>query len=199
MLLAVENAPPGKRAWYGMFPQLGAPLGFILSGGVFLLLSRLFTDEQFFAFGWRIPFLASAVLVIWALRAPDDHRDAGVSARPPKRHERVKVPMLTVFRDHPRPLGSRHPDFAVSVRALLLHDGVCAVVGHVDARLFAQQFLIMQLFAILFFALTIPIAAVIADAAAARRAIWVNVGDCRLRRRHGAAVRRPARSARCRC
>src|ERR687883_794880 len=64
VLLAVENAPPEKRAWYGMFPQLGAPLGFFLSGGVFLLLSRWLTDQQFFAFGWRLPFLASAVLVL---------------------------------------------------------------------------------------------------------------------------------------
>ena len=79
MLLATENAPPGKRAWYGMFPQLGAPLGFLFSGGVFLLLSRLLTDEQFFAFGWRIPFLASAVLVLVGLYVRlDDHRDAGL-------------------------------------------------------------------------------------------------------------------------
>src|SRR5712692_6558370 len=62
VLLAVENAPPGKRAWYGMFPQLGAPVGFLFSGSVFLLLSARLTDRQFFAFGWRIPFLASAVL-----------------------------------------------------------------------------------------------------------------------------------------
>ena len=61
VLLAIENAPPGKRAWYGMFPQLGAPVGFFFSGGVFLALSRYFTDQQFFDFGWRIPFLASAV------------------------------------------------------------------------------------------------------------------------------------------
>ena len=67
MLLAIENAPPGKRAWYGMFPQLGAPIGFLFSGGVFLLLSRFLDDEQFFAFGWRIPFLASAVLVLVGL------------------------------------------------------------------------------------------------------------------------------------
>src|SRR6202007_3420048 len=60
VLLAIENAPPQKRAWYGMFPQLGAPVGFFLSGGVFLLLSRWLTDKQFFAFGWRGPFLADA-------------------------------------------------------------------------------------------------------------------------------------------
>src|SRR5471030_2419729 len=63
VLLAVENAPPGKRAWYGMFPQLGAPIGFLFSGGIFLLLSETLTNEQFFAYGWRLPFLASSALV----------------------------------------------------------------------------------------------------------------------------------------
>ena len=67
VLLAVENAPPGKRAWYGMFPQLGAPVGFFFSGSVFLVLSRVLSNEQFFAFGWRIPFLASALLVLVGL------------------------------------------------------------------------------------------------------------------------------------
>src|ERR1700709_227205 len=56
VLLATENAPPGKRAWYGMFPQLGAPIGFLVSSGTFLLLSKTLTDQQFFDFGWRIPF-----------------------------------------------------------------------------------------------------------------------------------------------
>src|SRR6202007_412695 len=56
VLLAVENAPPNKRALYGMFPQLGAPIGFFFSGGLFLLLSRWLTNEQFFSFGWRLPF-----------------------------------------------------------------------------------------------------------------------------------------------
>src|SRR5688572_3390255 len=67
VLLAVENAPPDKRAWYGMFPQLGAPIGFLFSGGIFLVLSAWLSDEQFFAYGWRLPFLASSVLVILGL------------------------------------------------------------------------------------------------------------------------------------
>src|SRR5262245_8303900 len=57
VLLATENAPPDKRAWYGMFPQLGAPIGFLFSGSVYLLLTTTFSDEQFFSWGWRIPFL----------------------------------------------------------------------------------------------------------------------------------------------
>ena len=67
VLLAVENAPPGRRAWYGMFPQLGAPIGFLFSGGVFLALSKWLTNDQFFSYGWRTPFLASSVLVIVGL------------------------------------------------------------------------------------------------------------------------------------
>src|SRR5450432_4155468 len=61
VLLATENAPLGKRAWYGMFPQLGAPLGFLCSSGVFLLLTQQLTDGEFFSYGWRLPFLASAL------------------------------------------------------------------------------------------------------------------------------------------
>ena len=101
VLLAIENAPPGKRAWYGMFPQLGAPIGFFFSGGVFLALSAWLTDEQFFAFGWRIPFLASAALVIGRpVRTAHDHRDAGVPAGGRAGASAVKVPMVAVFAAH---------------------------------------------------------------------------------------------------
>ena len=79
VLLATENAPPGKRAWYGMFPQLGAPVGFSSRAAIFLLLSRWLTDAQFFAWGWRVPFLSSAVLVlIGPLHAAQNHRDASL-------------------------------------------------------------------------------------------------------------------------
>jgi len=66
-LLAAEYAPEGRRGWFGMFPQLGPPIGFLCAVGSFLLLSNLLDDAQFRAWGWRIPFLASAVLVIIGL------------------------------------------------------------------------------------------------------------------------------------
>src|SRR5215203_6393903 len=100
VLLAVENAPPGKRAWYGMFPQLGAPVGFFFSGSVFLALSRLLSDDQFFRFGWRIPFVASAALVIVGLYVRLTITETPIFREAVSRRERVKVPMLTVFRDH---------------------------------------------------------------------------------------------------
>jgi MFS family permease len=62
-LLAVENAPPGWKARYGMFPQLGAPVGFLAANGLFLILGLVLDDEAFRSWGWRIPFLASALLV----------------------------------------------------------------------------------------------------------------------------------------
>src|SRR5688572_31010343 len=100
VLLATENAPPGKRAWYGMFPQLGAPIGFIFSGSVFLLLSRGLSDDQFFRFGWRIPFLASAALVVVGLYVRLTITETPVFRDAVHRSGRVKVPMVVVFRDH---------------------------------------------------------------------------------------------------
>jgi len=107
VLLAIENAPPGKRAWYGMFPQLGAPIGFICSAGIFLLLSASLTDDQFFAFGWRIPFLASAVLVAVGLYVRLRIHETPVFREALQRRERVTLPMLTVVRDHPPGRSSR--------------------------------------------------------------------------------------------
>src|SRR5450631_1494018 len=104
VLLAIENAPPIKRALYGMFPQLGAPLGFLLSGGIFLLLSRWLTDKQFFAFGWRLPFLASAVLVLLGLYVRLTITETPVFQASVQRAERVGFPMLTVLRRHSRAL-----------------------------------------------------------------------------------------------
>jgi metabolite-proton symporter len=74
-LVATENAPAGKRAWYGTFPQLGAPLGFIIANTIFLLINFALPhpegtaqrSEAFLAWGWRVPFLFSAVMVIIGL------------------------------------------------------------------------------------------------------------------------------------
>jgi metabolite-proton symporter len=66
-LLAAEHAPKGRRGWFGMFPQLGPPVGFLFAVGSFLLLSQWLDDAAFREWGWRIPFLASALLVMVGL------------------------------------------------------------------------------------------------------------------------------------
>ncbi|HTW47995.1 MAG TPA: MFS transporter [Acidobacteriaceae bacterium] len=102
VLLAVENAPPRRRAFYGMFPQLGAPLGFMLSGVSFLILSRALSNQQFLSFGWRIPFLASSVLVLLGLYVRLTITETPIFREAAERGEPVKVPLLDVLRHYPR-------------------------------------------------------------------------------------------------
>jgi metabolite-proton symporter len=176
VLLAVENAPPGKRAWYGMFPQLGAPLGFLCSGGIFLALSEWLSDDQFFRFGWRIPFLASALLVVVGLYVRLALTETPVFQAVVTRQERVKVPALVVFRDHASTLviGT----FAALVTFVLFYlMTVFALSWGTTALGYTRQtFLLIQLFGILFFAATIPFSAVFADRHGRRRTlVWVTV------------------------
>src|ERR1700761_6112990 len=63
VLLATENAPEGKRNWYGMFPQLGAPLGLFLASGVFWSLLHFISQDGLLSWGWRVPFVASSGLI----------------------------------------------------------------------------------------------------------------------------------------
>ncbi len=175
VLLATENAPPGKRAWYGMFPQLGAPLGFFLSGSVFLALSHWLSDAQFFAFGWRIPFLASAVLVFLGLYVRLTITETPVFQKTRDRQERVKIPMLTVFREH---AGTLVIGVLVSLSVFVIFYlmTVFALSWGTTALGFnREQFLWIQLFGILFFALTIPWAAILAERGRRRMLMWVNL------------------------
>jgi metabolite-proton symporter len=174
VLLAIENAPPGRRAWYGMFPQLGAPVGFLFSGGVFLLLSDLLSDEQFFAFGWRLPFLASAVLVAIGLYVRLSITETPVFENALDR--RVRVPMLAVLRNHP---GTLVVGILVSLSAFVLFYLMTVFAlswGTAALGYSRERFLQIQLFGILFFALTIPLSAVIAERGRRVTAIGVNAG-----------------------
>ena len=175
VLLATENAPPGKRAWYGMFPQLGAPIGFFLSGGIFLLLTEVQTDAEFFAYGWRIPFLASALLVIVGLYVRLKIHETPDFQKVLEKNERVKVPVVTVFRDHGAMLvlGTL---IALATFVLFYLMTVFALSWGTTALHFSRKdFLIQQLFAVLFFGLTIPVAAVWADRhGRARTLIWIS-------------------------
>jgi metabolite-proton symporter len=174
VLLAVENAPPGRRAWYGMFPQLGAPIGFICSALSFLILSEWLTEEQFIRFGWRIPFIASSALVIVGLYVRLAIHETPVFRDALTRRERVKVPMLVVFRQYPKPLlvGTIS---ALATFVLFYLVTVFALAWGTTALGYSRrQFLLIQLFGILFFAATIPLAALLADRYGRRRTLlWV--------------------------
>jgi metabolite-proton symporter len=163
VLLAVENAPPNKRALYGMFPQLGAPIGFLLSGGTFLLLSRWLTDKQFFSFGWRLPFLASAVLVLLGLYVRLTITETPVFQASIERAEQVGVPMVTVFRHYKRALMAGILVCLATFVLFYLMTVFALSWGTTALHYSRGSFLLIQLFGILFFALTIPISALLAE------------------------------------
>ncbi len=177
VLLATENAPPGKRAWYGMFPQLGAPIGFVFSGAVFLLLSQTLTDEQFFAFGWRIPFLASAALVAIGLYVRLTITETPIFAEALKRDQkRVEVPALTVFRDYPGTLVLGTMISIIAYTLFYMHSVFALSWGTSQLGYTRNEFLVMQLFAILFFAATIPPAGLLAERGRKKAMIWMTIG-----------------------
>ncbi|PZQ15516.1 MAG: MFS transporter [Rhodanobacter denitrificans] len=172
VLLATENAPPGKRAWYGMFPQLGAPIGFLCSTGVFLLLTECLDEAQFLAWGWRIPFLASALLVLVGLYVRLRLTETPAFQRAIANEERVRLPMATVLAQHPLVLllGT----FAATATFVLFYlMTVFALSWGTSALGYAREtFLVLQMGGVLFFAATIPLSALVADRRG-RRAVLI--------------------------
>src|SRR5215467_10992824 len=163
VLLATENAPPGKRAWYGMFPQLGAPLGFFCSTGVFLLLSSWLSDADFYAWGWRIPFLTSLLLVAVGLYVRLKLTETPAFLETIERNERVRMPMLTVLAQHPRTL-ILGMFAALSTFVLFYLMTVFALSWATSSLGYARKdFLVLQMITVLAFAISIPIAALAAD------------------------------------
>jgi MFS family permease len=138
-------------------------VGFTCSAGIFLLISAFLTNDQFFRFGWRIPFLASAALVIVGLYVRLRIHETPVFREAIERRERVKLPMGTVFAHYPGAL-VRGTLMSVATFVLFYLMTVFALNWGTSALGFTrQQFLWIQLFGILFFAVTIPLSALIAD------------------------------------
>ncbi|MBS0611556.1 MAG: MHS family MFS transporter [Proteobacteria bacterium] len=168
VLLATENAPPGRHAWYGCFPQLGAPLGFWCSTGVFLLLTQTLSNAQLLQWGWRIPFLASAVLVALGLYVRLQLVETPAFRESLAREQRERVPLLTVVRHHTRSLvlGTLAATTTFAVFYLMT---VFALSWATSALGFARpEFLKLQMIGVVFFALLIPASALLADRIGAR-------------------------------
>ena len=162
-LLATENAPRGRRAWYGMFPQLGPPLGFILANGLFLALILGLGEAPFVAWAWRVPFLASAVLVAIGLYVRMSIDETPAFRAVLARGERVRVPLVAVLRGCWRPLIQGSLSIVVCY-ALFYISTVFALGYGVNARHIPRtDFLAMLCLAALFMAVATPLSAALAD------------------------------------
>ena len=168
VLLATENAPPGKQAWYGCFPQLGAPLGFWCSTGAFLLLTRAMTESQFFSWGWRIPFLASAVLVLIGLYVRLQLVETPAFRLSLAQGERERVPLFAVCGRHAGVLllGT----LAVTATFVVFYLMTVFALSWATTALHysRSEFLVLQMIGVLFFGITIPLSALAADRIGAR-------------------------------
>jgi MFS family permease len=163
VLLATENAPAGKRAWYGMFPQLGAPIGFILANGLFVLLGSTLDDQQFFSWGWRIPFLASLLLVFVGLYVRLRITETPAFREAIDRNERVAMPLFTVLRDHMVVLVLATLAAVTTFVIFYLMTVFTLSYGTQSLGFVRQDFLILQIIAVIFFGLCIPLSAKIAE------------------------------------
>ena len=167
-LLAVENAPPGWKARFGMFPQLGAPVGFIAANGLFLLLGLVLTQDEFIAWGWRIPFLASSLLVIIGLWVRLKLTETPAFKAVLEKERPPAIPLGELFRDHwKETIGGT---FGVVACFCIYYIATAFALGYGTTTLAIprETFLQIQLVAILFMAGGIVVAGYWSDAATPR-------------------------------
>lgn len=185
-LLAAENAEPDKRARAAMWPQLGAPFGFFLANGLFLILiswlghsnTNLDPEGSFLTWGWRIPFLLSAVMVAIGLYVRVRLTETPVFARSVERGELVRTPLIMMFRTSWRELiiGT----FVVLVTYTLFYTVTTWSLSYGTAKrppggtglgFGYEDFLHLQLIAVLFLAVGVPVAGALADRFGRRRTL----------------------------
>ncbi|MDR7036853.1 metabolite-proton symporter [Methylobacterium sp. BE186] len=162
-LLAVENAPPGRRAWYGIFPQLGAPVGFVSANLAFLTLSLSLDAESFQAWGWRIPFLASAALVGVGLYVRLKLTETPLFRQALAQAEPERVPLATILTRHRRAtiLGTLA---MVACYAVFYLSTVFALgFGTTSLGFSRPVFLMFECVAVCFMGLGIPLSGAAAD------------------------------------
>ena len=170
-LVATENAPEHRRARYGAFPELGAPIGFFLSNGVFLVLETFCTDAQMLAWGWRVPFLLSAVLVAVGLWVRATMEETPVFRLAVSEQRTVKAPLAVVFRDHW--VEVLQGTFIVAVTYTLFYTLATWSLAYGTSQLgFSRlEYLAMLMASIVVFALVIVGACEVADRLGRRRVL----------------------------
>jgi len=175
-LLATETAEKGKRARAAMWPQLGAPFGFILANSFFLLLTVGFgydstsatTDDAFLTWGWRVPFLVSIGLVMLGLYVRLKLNETPVFARALERGEKLKSPLVQVFKGNFRELvlGMFIMVATYGIFYLMTTWVLSYAIGSIEHGYLGigyQEFLILQLISVVLFAAFIPVAGHLAD------------------------------------
>lgn len=175
VLLATENAPEGKRNWYAMFPQLGAPVGLFLASSVFWGLLHFISQDALLKWGWRVPFLASIVLIVIGLWVRLSITETPEFQKAIEKAERVAVPGIELLRNHKRSLflGTfvgllTFVFFYICTAYLLSYNVKVAGMSFVDA-------LQLQIFGAIMFGITNIAAGLLADRIGRRQLLIIGV------------------------
>ena len=177
-LVATENAPEGKRALYGSFPELGAPIGFFLANGTYFLLEMFCTSEQMLTWGWRVPFLLSAILVLVGLAVRVSMQETPIFQMALDQKKVVKTPLVEVFRKSWRQV--LQATFLVAVTYTLFYTLATWSLaygtkprsqGGGGLGFSNQEYLLMLMVSIVVFALFIVLSCVYADRIGRRRVL----------------------------
>ena len=180
-LVATENAPESKRALYGSFPELGAPIGFFLSNGTYFLLETFNDDDAMLAWGWRVPFLLSAILVIVGLVVRVQMEETPIFRLAQEQKKVVKSPLTEVFKKSWKQV--LQATFLVAVTYTLFYTlatwslawGTKSTEQGGGSLGFAkQEYLLMLMIAVCVFAAFIVISCVNADKFGRKRVIIIS-------------------------
>jgi MFS family permease len=175
-LLAAENAPPGWRGRFNIFPQMGPPVGFVIATSVFLVINRTLTPEQFQAWGWRLPFLGSIVLVVFGLWVRLKLAETPAFAKIAEREPPPRVPLATLFANHA--FGLFGGTMVVVVCMALYYLATAFTVGYGNAVLKIDKNMLLegQLIAAFFMGLGVVCAGFLTDKRSAREVLIAGCG-----------------------
>ncbi|MHC5224777.1 MFS transporter [Ignatzschineria sp. LJL83] len=163
-LLATENAPKGKRALFGMFPQLGPPVGFIASCGIFIVIEQTLTPDAVNSWGWRIPFILSSVLVMIGLYVRMSIFESPAFQKLEKNDERVSVPFVEMCKNHSKMLVLGSLSMVACYTLFFIITVFSLQFGTTTIALYTRtEYLTMLSIAIVFMAIASPISAVLSD------------------------------------
>jgi metabolite-proton symporter len=174
-LLATENAPAGRRGWFGMFPQLGPSVGFLASNGLFFALALTLSDAQFRSWGWRVPFIASTALVAVGLYVRLKIAETPAFRAAIERAERVRVPLVALIAHHSRATLAGACAMVVCYTLFYISTVFTLSYGVSTLHFSRQAFLGMLCFAVLFMALATPLAAWASDRFGRRPVLIVGI------------------------
>ncbi|MFB4285352.1 MFS transporter [Nonomuraea sp. MTCD27] len=170
-LLATEHAPPGKRGLYAMFPQLGPSAGFIVANGLFLILGEVLSDEQFQGWGWRLPFVASLLLVIVGLYVRLKISETPVFKEAMDQHRIAKVPFAGLMRHQWRRVLLGAGAMTIAYTLFYTATTYCLAYGTTTLEIPRTTMLGLTMVGVLFMAAGTVVSAMVSDRLGRRRTL----------------------------